>query len=136
IDSSQWQPSSIRFDFSGGLLGFKMGGYFVAVYSDYTTNPAIKKGSFNEVLRIAEGVNTRDSAYWATHRPLLLTEEEKLDYVRKDSLQRRRESKPYLDSLDRVSNRLKPQDLLTGHTYRNRANRSFLSFDGLATSLL
>lgn len=136
IDSDQWQPSSIRFDFVGGLLGFRIGGYFAAVYSDYETNPAIEKGSFNEVLRIAEGVNKRDSVYWATHRPLLLTEEEQLDYIRKDSLQRRRESKPYLDSIDRVSNRLKPQDLLTGYTYRNRANRSFLSFDGLATSLL
>src|SRR5690606_2654174 len=92
--------------------------------------------AFNEVLRIAEGVNKRDSLYWNTHRPLLLTEEEQLDYIRKDSLQRRRESKPYLDSLDRVSNQLKPQDLLTGYTYRNRANRSSLSFDGLVTSLL
>lgn len=136
IDSDQWQPSNIRIDFVGGLLGFRVGGYFAAVYSDYETHPAIEKGIFNEALHIAEGVNKRDSAYWATHRPLLLTEEEKLDYVRKDSLQRRRESKPYLDSLDRVSNRLKPQDLLTGRTYRNRANRSFLSFDGLATSLL
>src|SRR5690606_1301832 len=136
IGSGQWQPSSIRFDFVGGLLGFRIGGYFAAVYSDYKTHPTIAKGSFNEVLRIAEGVNKRDSVYWATHRPLLLTEEEQLDYIRKDSLQRRRESKPYLDSIDRVSNRLKPQDLLTGYTYRNRANRSFLSFDGLATSLL
>lgn len=136
INSDQWQPSSIRFDFVGGLLGFRIGGYFAAVYSDYEPHPTIKKGAFNEVLHIDEGVNKRDSAYWTTHRPLLLTEEEQLDYIRKDSLQRRRESKPYLDSLDRISNRLKPQDLLTGYTYRNRANRSFLSFDGLATSLL
>src|SRR5690606_15858731 len=39
-------------------------------------------------------------------------------------------------SLDRVSNRLKPQQLLTGYTYRNRANRSSLHFDGLASSVL
>ncbi|MFB2121176.1 DUF5686 and carboxypeptidase regulatory-like domain-containing protein [Parapedobacter sp. 2B3] len=136
IDSTQWQPSNVRFDFVGGLLGFRMGGYFAAVYSGYATRPGIRKGTFNEVLRIAEGVNERDSAYWATSRPLLLTDEERLDYVRKDSLQRRRKSKPYLDSLDRVSNQLKPQQLLTGYTYRNRASRSFLSFDGLAKSLL
>lgn len=136
IADGQWQPSSIRFDFVGGLLGFRVGGYFAAVYSDYKTDPSIEKGTFNEVLRIAEGVNRRDSAYWATNRPLLLTEEEQRDYIRKDSLQRRRESKTYLDSLDRVTNRLKPQQLLTGYTYRNRANRSSVSFDGLATSLL
>ena len=136
VDSKQWQPSNVRFDFVGGLMGFRVGGYFAAVYNNYKTHPSIEKGTFNEMLRIAEGVNERDSAYWATHRPLLLTEEERLDYIRKDSLQRRRESKPYLDSLDRVSNRMKPQDLLTGYTYRNRASRSSLSFDGLATSLL
>ena len=137
LESGQWHPSGIRFDFVGGLLGFRIGGYFAAVYSEYATKPEIKRGLFNEVLRIAEGVNQRDSAYWAEHRPLLLTEEERLDYIRKDSLQRRRESKEYLDSLDRVSNRFKPMGLLTtGYTYRNRTRRSSLHIDGLATSLL
>ncbi|MFC3200163.1 DUF5686 and carboxypeptidase regulatory-like domain-containing protein [Parapedobacter deserti] len=137
VGGGQWQPSNIRFDFVGGLLGFRIGGYFAAVYSEYALNPEIEKGQFNEVLRIAEGVNKRDSAYWTEHRPLLLTEEERLDYIRKDSLQQRRESKAYRDSLDQVSNRFKPLGLLsTGYTYRNRDKRSFLFFDGLVTSLL
>ncbi|GGH00977.1 membrane protein [Parapedobacter pyrenivorans] len=137
LENGQWQPSSIRFDFVGGLLGFRVGGYFAAVYSEYAANPEIKKGAFNEVLRIAEGINERDSAYWAENRPLLLTDEEQRDYVRKDSLQRRRETKEYRDSLDRVTNRFKPLGILTtGYTHRNRANRSFFAFDGLATSLL
>ncbi|WP_257669427.1 DUF5686 and carboxypeptidase regulatory-like domain-containing protein [Parapedobacter tibetensis] len=137
LEYGQWQPSSIRFDFVGGLLGFRIGGYFAAVYSDYAPNPDIEKGLFNEVLRITEGVNEKDSAYWAEHRLLLLTEEERLDYIHKDSLQQRRESKEYLDSLDKVSNRFKPMGFLTtGYTHRNRAQRSFLSFDGLATSIL
>ena len=137
MESGQWHPSSIRFDFVGGLLVFRIGGYFAAVYSEYAPNPEIKRGIFNEVLRITEGVNERDTAYWTEHRPLLLTEEERLDYIRKDSLQRRRESKEYLDSLDRVSNRFKPIGFLTtGNTYRNRSNRTALSVDGLATSLL
>ena len=137
FDGGQWQPSGVRFDFVGGLFSFRIGGYFVAVYSDYMFNPDIEKKRFNEVLRIAEGANEKDSAYWAEHRPLLLQEDERLDYIRKDSLQRRRESAAYRDSLDRVSNRLKPMGLLTtGYTYRNRKRRSFLHFDGLATSLL
>ncbi|SKB92640.1 CarboxypepD_reg-like domain-containing protein [Parapedobacter luteus] len=137
LENQQWQPSSIRFDFVGGLLGFRVGGYFAAVYSDYNLQPTIKKRLFNEALRITEGVNKRDADYWAAHRPLLLTEEEELDYVRKDSIQRRRESKEYLDSVDRRANRFKPMGFLAGgYTYRNRAERWRLSFDGLATSLL
>src|SRR5690606_25487942 len=43
----------------------------------------------------------------------------------------------YLDSVDRKSNRFKPQRfLLGGYTYRNRAQRWRVSVDGLATSVL
>src|SRR5690606_13093113 len=80
LESGQWQPSSLRFDFVGGLFNFLIGGYFAAVYSDYALNPGLEKKTFNEVLRIAEGVNQRDSAYWAEHRPLPLTEAERMDY--------------------------------------------------------
>lgn len=137
LESRQWQPSNIHFDFVGGFLSFRVGGYFAAVYSEYTLNPGLQQGKFNEVLRIAEGVNKRDSLYWTEHRPLPLTEEERIDYIRKDSLQRRRESKEYLDSVDRKANRFKPQGfLLGGYTYRNRAQRWRVSMDGLATSVL
>src|SRR5690606_21053782 len=114
---------------------FRVGGYFAAVYSEYTLNPPVQQSRRNEVLRIMAGVNKRDSLYWARHRPLPLTEEERIDYIRKDSLQRRRESKEYLDSVDRKANRFNPQGfLLGGYTYRNRAARWRLSTDGLATS--
>lgn len=137
IADSQWQPSQVHFDFVGGLLGFRIGGYFAAVFSDYTLSEPLGRRAFREVLRIEAGVNEKDSAYWNEHRPLALTEEETLDYVRKDSIRLRRESKAYLDSLDRVSNRFKPQSfLLAGYQHRNRAKRTVLSFDGLATSLL
>src|SRR5690606_33461567 len=130
-------PSNVHINFVAGFLSFRFGGYFAAVYSDYALNPATEKGKRNEVLRITEGVNKRDSLYWAKHRPLPLTDEERVDYIRKDSLQRRRESKAYLNSFDRKANRFKPQGfLLGGYTYRNRAERWRISFDGLATSVL
>lgn len=137
ISESQWRPAQANFDFVGGLLGFRIDGYFVAVFSDYTLRDAPSPRGFREVLRIEEGVNKKDSAYWSAHRPLALSEEEALDYVRKDSIRRRRESKSYLDSLDREMNRFKPANfLLAGHQHGNRYRRTTLAFDGLANSLL
>lgn len=137
ISESQWQPANVHFDFVGGLFGFRVGGYFAAVFSDYTLIQPPDRSTFREVLRIEAGVNEKDSAYWNQHRALALTEEEAQDYLRKDSIRARRESKAYLDSLDRVSNRFKPSSfLLTGYQHRNRAKRTVLSFGGLVNSLL
>ncbi|GGF16423.1 DUF5686 and carboxypeptidase regulatory-like domain-containing protein [Hymenobacter cavernae] len=73
-----------------------------------------------EVMRVDKGVNERDSGYWATVRPIPLTEEEKVDYHVKDSTETIRNSRPYQDSLDRKRNEFEPQKLLLGgYTYSN-----------------
>lgn len=73
-----------------------------------------------EVMRVEQDANERDSSYWATVRPVPLTEEEQHDYHVKDSTEVIRKSRPYQDSLDHRRNRLSPQKLLlTGYTHRN-----------------
>lgn len=130
VDGEIWMPASIRFDFQGGIFGFRIGGQFAAVFSDYRIGgEPLPKSAFRELLRIDADVNKKDSAYWAEHRPLALTEEEQLDYIKKDSLRRRRESPAYLDSLDRRSNRFRPLGfLLNGYSHSNRAKRTLLTF--------
>lgn len=84
----------------------------------------LKKG---EVMLVEKGVNERDTAYWSQLRPVPLTEEEKVDYHKKDSSEVVRKSRPYQDSLDRKRNELSVGALLlTGYTYSNTfAKRSF-----------
>jgi hypothetical protein len=84
----------------------------------------MKKG---EVMLVEKGVNERDTSYWSQMRPVPLTEEEKVDYHKKDSSEVLRKSRPYQDSLDRKRNEFSAsQLLLTGYTYRNTfAKRSF-----------
>ena len=137
VGNKVWMPSTVRFDFTGGLLGFRFGGYFMAVYKNYDLEPALKKADFAEVLRITKEVNKKDSAYWAQARPIPLTLEEKTDYVRKDTLAARRESRPYLDSLDRVSNKFKPVSFLIGSGYNpaNRFKKEYYHFNSIAGSL-
>ncbi|MDO3624943.1 DUF5686 and carboxypeptidase regulatory-like domain-containing protein [Mucilaginibacter sp. BT774] len=132
-----WVQSSNKFEFGGGLLGFRLKGYFVSVYKDYDLNPTFKKHEFNELLHIPQKVNKNDTAYWNNERPLPLTDEEKTDYKKKEILARKRESKPYLDSLDRETNKVTPGGLmLTGVNIINRYKREFYHIDPLATSLL
>jgi len=74
--------------------------------------------------------NKKDSLFWNTIRPVPLTNEELNDYIKKDSLQELKKSKPYLDSLDRVTNKFNITDPLLGYTYRNTSNKWRLNYKG------
>lgn len=136
VNRGVWMPSSMKFNFIGGIFGFRFGGYFIAVYKNYDLNPVLKKADFAEVLRITKGVNKKDSSYFSQVRPIPLTDEEKIDYKKKELLAAKRESKSYLDSLDRDNNKFKPMALVIGgYNYRNRFKKEFYRFSPLATSL-
>ncbi|MDB5109199.1 MAG: carboxypeptidase-like regulatory protein, partial [Mucilaginibacter sp.] len=137
VGNKTWMTSSSKLEFTGGIFGFKFGGYFISVYKNYDLNPTFNKKEFAEVLRITKQVNKKDSAYWEQERPIPLTEEEKTDYIKKDKLAKRRESKEYLDSLDRVHNKFKFSSLLMGGiNTRNRYKKEYYHFDSLLGSLL
>jgi hypothetical protein len=138
VDKNVWMPSSIRFDFTGGFFGFRFGGYFISIYKDYDLNPVINPKEFHEVLKITKEVNKKDSSYWTKERPIPLTTEETTDYTKKEALAIKRESKPYLDSLDRINNKFKPFKLIlgNGYFYRNRYNKEYINFSSLSSSLL
>jgi hypothetical protein len=130
-----WLQSSNKFEFDGGLLGFRLRGYFISVYKDYDLNPVFKKHEFNELLHIPQKVNNSDTAFWNRERPLPLTQEEKTDYQKKAILAKKRESKPYLDSLDKETNKVKPVNLmLTGVNVIKRYKREFFHLDPLLPS--
>ena len=136
VSSHIWMPASLKFEFNGGIFGFKYGGYFISVYKDYDLNPSFTKKEFNEVLKITAGVNKKDSAFWQNERPIPLTQEEQTDYQKKAVLAKKRESKPYLDSLDRVNNKLKPISLLlAGYYHRNRWKHEYFNTEPVLTSV-
>jgi len=135
-NNTAWMPASIKFEFTGGLLGFKVGGYYISIYKNYDLEPSFAKTNFAEVLRIDKGTH-KDSTYWNQERPIPLTNEEKTDYINKDKLARKRESKQYLDSLDKANNEVKPLGiLLTGVDIRNRYKKETFHYDDLLGSAL
>ncbi|WP_411275084.1 DUF5686 and carboxypeptidase regulatory-like domain-containing protein, partial [Daejeonella sp.] len=133
VSSRVWMPASVRYDFTGGIFGFRFGGYYLALYKNYDLNPGLSKKDFVEVLNITREVNKKDSAYWTQARPVPLTLEEQTDYEKKAVLALKRESKSYLDSIDKVNNKFKPIQFIIGSGYspRNRFKKEYYSFSSL-----
>lgn len=135
--NDHYMPSNINFTFNGNVLGFKFEGYYLGVYSNYNLRPGFSKNHFNgEILKVAKTVNKKDSAYWNLNRPIPLTMEEQTNYIRKDSLAKRKESKHYLDSLERVNNNFSISKILvTSYTINDRYNHRYLRFDPILRSV-
>ena len=115
-----WALISQTFDFKYGILGIKGDGRFTSVYSDYDFTPEFTEKTFTrEILSFEDNSNKKDSLYWTAKRPVPLTNEETTDYVKKDSIQIVKESRPYLDSIDRKNNAFKLGDILGGYSYQN-----------------
>ncbi|GAB5562953.1 MAG: DUF5686 and carboxypeptidase regulatory-like domain-containing protein [Winogradskyella sp.] len=124
-----WALISQSIDFSYKFFGIKGDGRFTAVYSDYEFNSGLTKKDFGaELVSFENEANKKDSLFWKTIRPVPLTLEEKTDYTKKDSIQTVRESKTYLDSIDKVENTFKLGDIL-GYTYQNSYKDYRLGFD-------
>ena len=124
-----WAVISQSIDFKYKFLGIKGDGRFTAVYSNYEFNKGLTKKDFGpELVSFENNANKKDSLFWNKIRPVPLTEEESLDYGIKDSIQEVQESKPYLDSLDRVKNTFKLNNIL-GYTYQNSLKKYRLGFN-------
>ncbi|RYD97959.1 MAG: carboxypeptidase-like regulatory domain-containing protein, partial [Sphingobacteriales bacterium] len=110
------------------VFGFDGFGSFANVYSDYNLNPVFPKGYFdNTILRYKDSSNKKPEDYWSQTRPISLEPDEVADYHKKDSLEKLHNSPAYLDSLDRVRNKISPQSLiLTGQTFTHQKAHSSL----------
>lgn len=126
-------PGNLKFQFNGNVLGFKFEGYFISFYSNYEINPKFPKHYFSaEILKINKTVNKKDSAYWANNRPIPLTEEEKRDYRKKDSIAVLKQSKHYLDSIEKANNNPTWYKLLsTSYQHNDRYHKRSYTFDPL-----
>jgi hypothetical protein len=131
-----WMQGSVTLTFYFGALGFEGNGNFVAVFSEYNLSPGFDKKYFTGmVMKVNEDSNDKDSSYWEKNRPVPLTQEETRDYIKKDSLAVVRESKPYLDSLDKANNKFSFSDLIGGYSYSDRYHKREYSFSSLLQNI-
>ena len=127
-----WAKNSQSMSFEAGAFGIKFNGKFTYIYSNYEFKEQFEKKTFSrEILSFEDEANKKDSLYWNTMRPIPLTDEETNDYVRKDSIQTLRKSKPYLDSIDAKNNKFGLLKILSGYSYQNSMNNWTLRYDGI-----
>ena len=120
IQNNDWRLLTQTINFGINFFGFRSEGYFNSVFSQYVLNPVLDNNFFNHITFEADEKSiVNDTSFWNQERPIALTKEEKQDYRKKDSLKRYWNSKVYLDSIDRESNRFEFSKLLTGFTYQN-----------------
>jgi len=94
-----------------------------------------KKFFGSEVQIIETDANKRTQAYWDSIRPVPLTEMESKDYTLKDSIKTIKSTKPYKDSIDRINNKFKPINILTGYYHRNSYRKLLWSIDPLINNV-
>jgi hypothetical protein len=81
VADSVWMPLSLNFNFTGKILGFRYGGYFIGVANNYNIDPKFSKHHFNgEVFEVGKETTKRDSAFWSTSRALPLLPDEQRYY--------------------------------------------------------
>lgn len=129
VQDSLWLQLSQWFEFNFEILKIKGEGYYGIVYSDYQVNPALSKKAFsNEVLRVNDDANKRDSSYWEASRPVPLTRAESDDYARKDSIEAVKESKDYQRAIDRKNNKFSAWDVVLGYSFHNSYRKFSVGF--------
>jgi hypothetical protein len=131
VEKDIWLPFSTKFTFDFGFLGIKGNGMYVGVNSNYILDPDFPKHFFsNEIMKVNDDANKKDSSYWQTSRPIPLTLEEENDYRKRDSLSKIKHSKTYTDSTDRKNNKLKFKNLFLGYNHINTYKKQYWSISG------
>ena len=130
-DSKIWLLKNQSIDFGYNIFGFKGNGSFIANYSNYNLSPDISNiKQKNEILVFEENANSKENNYWNDTRPIPLTENELNDYTKRDSLELKKSSKVYLDSVDLENNKFKILDVLQGYSYNNSYEKKYIGITG------
>ena len=136
LKPDKWRLFSQVISFRAGLLGFKIGGSFSYIFSDYIPEKDVSaKFLNNEIFSVDKGALNKDSSFWRSIRPIPLTKEESMDYMIKDSLQKIWSTKTYIDSIDNKGNRLTALKILTGYTRTNTYDKSSFTYPSPLSSL-
>lgn len=132
VTDSVWLPLTVKFYVHLSIFGFGISGANVINYSNYELDPDFPPKFFNnEIFKIENNSNQRDTTYWMSNRPVTLSEDEISYYKSKQEIELKEQSKVYLDSLDKVENKTSWQDMFDGFWYYKRFTKETFSTNAL-----
>lgn len=104
VEPEIWKTKNQVLYLSLKQFGFYLTGNFVNVYSDYNINPGFDKKHFGRtIMKYDTAFNKKDTNYWNATRPVALENDEKRNFVFKDSVSKllrdSSRSRAYVDSL-------------------------------------
>jgi len=119
VNDSIFMPMQMQLYSHFKIFGFAAKDLSTASISNYVLNKPFPKKFFgNEVFRIEEEANKKDTSFWVGTRPNILSSEEDVHYKKSDSLMMKKETKEYKDSVAKASR--KPNFGLDGFSMSNR----------------
>jgi hypothetical protein len=121
--------SKQNFRYVTNVKGGKRYGQTLAVYSDIKPNQTFARKHFgDEVSRTDQKAYEQDSSFWDQVRGEPLSVQQRRYQTYQDSLQKLRQSEAYLDSVDRVLNKITwPKMLIFGQVFNDhRKERSWI----------
>lgn len=124
---------SQRFNYSIRSGSFKSKGETKVIYSNIVTNPIFPKNHFGlELSKVEQDAYEKDTAFWAQKRQVPLTLIERTFINKLDSIKRAHSSDEYLDSLEKLANKITLKSLfLEGQEYQNRRKGLNMQFQPL-----
>ncbi len=118
---------------AGKIFAFDFFGGFLQVYENFDLDPKFSKKFFdNTLIKFYDSTNKKPMSYWDSIRPIPLLDAEAKDYKKKDSLEQARKDPRYLDSLDKVRNKITFSKLvLRGLNFSKEKRKVNISIDPL-----
>ncbi len=113
VNNRAWMIVRQQFTYMSKTGRSKVSGHTTVSYRDYELNKSFEKKYFGqEVSATVQAAYERDSAFWQTTRTEPLTQKE-FRFVRyKDSIYTATHTKSYLDSMDKVINKITLKNVL------------------------
>lgn len=130
IAEKAWLPKRQEFIYSSKSGNSKSSGKTVAIYDEYVIDTTFSKRYFrDEIGSTSLAAYKQDSNFWNTVRKEPLTDKEVSFIAFKDSVYRATHSKAYLDSIDRIENKITwKKVLLFGYENYNRSKERTINF--------
>lgn len=138
VNDTVFMPISVNLDIHYTILGIKARYYALGQMSAYDLSKGLSNNKKSKLeFEVKQEAIDKTDQYWENERPVLLSEDENVNYFKGDSIQKKLNDPAYLDSLDRISNKFKfVQGTLLGYTNYNRKDSVTISTPSLLNSIL